>query len=180
MGVGRWAGDIWQRIGKNGLLSEVAKTAVPNTWSGAAADYLPDIAMAGLYAASLPADYAGMPEKLGVGLEDATLGIGGSMLARALTGGVGLKMGLKRDRIDQMTGFAGMIGGTVAQVAAPRLYGGYLQKRADEEFQKLQKQREEGLIAQGVDMAGGGFAESRPVQGLDYLLSGFNQNYGAS
>jgi hypothetical protein len=65
-------------------------------------------------------------------------------------------------------------------MAAPRLYGGYLQKKADEEFQKLQRQREEGLIAQGVEMAGGSLADTRPVQGLDYLLSGFNQNYGAS
>jgi hypothetical protein len=138
-------------------------------------DYVPDLAMATLYAATLPSEYASGPERIGIGLEDAALGIGGSMLGRfgmnAGRGMLGLRSPGARAAATQMGAFGGGIG---ASMLGPRFYGDSLQRRAEEQQLVMQDEREKQLLQMGMRMGQDSPAEA----GFSYAMSGFQNPYG--
>jgi hypothetical protein len=155
--VPRYAGDRMQFLG------ELAK------------DYGPDIGMAALYSMTLPKEFASGPERFGVGLEDAALGIGGSMLGRL---GMHVARGAMGRNSERAIGFAndvgGFGGGIVASMVGPRFYSDSLQHRAEEQQLLAQDEREKQLLQMGIRMG----QDSPPEAGFGYAMSGFQNPYG--
>lgn len=171
--VPRFAGRIWQGI---------AEAARPASKLDAAIRFGPDLVMwPALAAFSAPQGSTGL-ERGGIALEDATLGLGSSLLFGGLGRAAGRRMAARRGLVEGTEGFqnllntattVGDLSAALPQVLAPRpfldrtidrLYPEQPQAQQQEQEEQFDIKTQEGLAA--ALLAGGGLlAGSAPRPG---------------
>jgi len=164
----RMAGSLLQNLGRYGL---------PRSGGEALGRFGMDAAFSGLYAATVPGEYANPLERVGLFAEDmATQSLPG-IAAAGLTGIAARKLGMGHQRARQLAGTADMVG----SLAGPMLAGPLglrpisrtLDARAMQNAE-LQRQLElQSAFEQGLNSLGQGFVDTHAVQGVGNTLSLF-------
>jgi hypothetical protein len=162
------AGTLLQNLGRYGL---------PRSSGEALGRFGLDAAFSGLYAATVPGDYASPLERVGLFAEDmATQSLPG-IAAAGLTGVAARKLGMGHQRARELAGTADMVG----SIAGPMLAGPIglrpvsrmLDERAMQDAE-LQRQLElQTAFEQGLNGLGQGFIDTHAVQGVGNTLSAF-------
>ena len=164
----RMAGSLLQNLGRYGL---------PRSSGEALGRFGMDAVFSGLYAATVPGEYANPLERVGLFAEDmATQSLPG-IAAAGLTGIAARKLGMGHQRARQLAGTADMVG----SLAGPMLAGPLglrpisrtLDARAMQDAE-LQRQLElQSAFEQGLNSLGQGFVGTHAVQGVGNTLSAF-------
>lgn len=156
----------------------IRRAIMPRSAGAIALETAPDVLGAGFTMLSAP-EGTPMLDRLLIGAEDLTLGLGGSLVGRGVGGAAaarlnrGAPMRDMAEAIESSAGVGGMIGGMGGAMFGPRpIYGG-MQARMEEEMRRKQEERERGIFEQGLMSAAEGVASSPRVEGLDQLLAGY-------
>ena len=166
MGKARMAGTLLQNIGRYGL---------PRSAGDALGRFGLDAAFSGLYAATVPGDYANPMERAGLFLEDmATQSLPG-IAAAGISGVAARKLGMNHAQARHIAGTADMIGSMAGPMLAGPIGLRPISRALDERAMQnaeLQRQMElQSAFEQGLSSVGSSFVNTPMVQGVGNSLS---------
>jgi hypothetical protein len=157
------------------LVADLRRYGLPDSPLAAATRFGPDLLFSGLYAASLPEEYANTGERAMLFGEDflsqSLPGVAASAAAGALTRRFGVGGGGGRRMAGSISGFADMAG-SLAVPMALRMgnmlpVSRHLDARAQSNAQLQQEMAMQGAFEQGLQAAGQGVTQSHLVTGVD-------------
>lgn len=171
MSIARFAGAVLKRA------------VLPRGAGQIAMEFLPDALGTGFTMMSLP-EGTSLQDRLLVGAEDLTLGVGGSLGGRfvgGMAGGLlhqrgkgGILGGVQRAHtIRSGAGIGGMAGGMGLAMFGPRpIYDG-IQQRLQQQAQQQQDAQMQGVFEQGLMAGASQIAQGPRISGIDNMLAGF-------
>ena len=159
------------------LLRQLKTYGLPRSGGEALGRFGMDAAFSGLYAATVPGEYANPLERVGLFAEDmATQSLPG-IAAAGLTGLAARRFGMSHHRARELAGTADMVGSLAGPMLAGPLGLRPISRILDERAMKdaeLQRQLElQGAFEQGLNSLGQGFVNTPAVQGVGNTLSLF-------
>lgn len=154
----------------------IRRAVMPRGAGAIAMEVAPDLLGAGFTMLSAPQGTP-MLDRLLIGAEDLTLGLGGSMIGRVGGGALAGRFNtgsMKRmhEAIESGAGMGGMIGGMGGAMFGPRPFYGAMEQRMQEQLRKEQEAREQGIFQQGIMAAAQNVADDPRVIGADNLFGG--------
>lgn len=159
MSIARFAGTVLKRA------------VLPRGAGQIAMEFLPDALGTGFTMMSLP-EGTPLQDRMLVGAEDLTLGVGGSLGGRFLGGAAGGVLG-RGMRMQTGAGIGGMAGGMGLAMFGPRpIYDG-IQQRLQQQAQQQQEVQMQGVFEQGIMAGAQQLGQGPRVTGIDNILSGF-------
>lgn len=170
------------------LLRDFKQYGLPDSPASAAMRFAPDLLFSGLYASSLPEEYANGGEKALLFGEDLASQALPGMLASAGAGFLTRRFGGSRRLAGQLAGFADMAG-SIGVPMALRMGGmlpmqRQLDARAQANAELQQQMAMQGAFDQGLQAAGGGILQSNALTGVDRstqaLIDMLNINKGTA
>lgn len=156
------------------LFGQARHYGVPGSAMEALGRFGPDLLFSGLYATSMPKDYANTPERIGLMAEDfASQAIPG-VLAAGLGGLAARRLGVSPRLAGQIAGGADM----TASIAVPmftqqmglRPVSAHLDERARKNAELQAQLEREGIFQQGLQAAAQGLGQTPMVEGIDNTL----------
>jgi len=169
-------------------VSDLKRFGLPDSALSAATRFGPDLLFSGLYAASLPDEYASGGEKALLFAEDLTSQALPGLLASAGAGALTRRLGGSRRLAGQVAGYADMAG-SIGVPMVMRSSGllpmqRTLDARAQANAELQQQMAMQGAFDQGLQAAGGGIMQSNALTGVDrstqMLLDMININRGTA